>query len=158
MTWQVNSPDDVQTVLDYFNGFHDGFIHKLILRSYDRFDRQGPEITDIAHHVTGCFDMRLDLAHYNYGQGTQPHDRIVRGFFKNIQDFHLDLRGRKSYEWPIKNVEITRETRETELGGPEPCFRLTFVWGQLVDQTWTTRSVQLCTFSHAEFEERTLSS
>ncbi len=152
----VRTPEDSQRILDYFNGFHDGFIHKLILRSHDAFHQEGQEVRDIAHQLTGRFDVRIDIAHYNYGRGEQPHDRIVRCFFKNVSDFYLDLRTRKSYEWPIKNVEMNAGTRVGETGSPESCFTLNIVWSKFVDQSWETNATQLFTFLEAEFEERSL--
>lgn len=153
----LKTENDSHRILDHFNGFHDGFIHKLILRSYDEFQREGPDVTDIVHQSTGLFDVRIDIAHYNYGQGTQPHDRIVRCFFKNVQGFCLDLRSRKSYEWPITNVEIPAGTRAVESGESEACFLLNILWSKLVDQSWEVYTTQLLTFQEAEFEERTLS-
>lgn len=153
----LKTPEDSAKILEKFNGFHDGFIHKLLLRSHDVFTKEGPEVTDIVHQCSGQFDVRIDFAHHNYGQGTQPHDRIVRGFFKNVQDFCLDLRSRKSCEWPIKNTEILAGTREREGLGVEPSFSLTILWSQLHGQHWEISGQTLFTFAEAEFEERTLS-
>lgn len=153
----LKTEEDSRRIVDRFNGFHDGFIHKLILRSHDAFEQEGTEVTDIAHHLTGRFDVRLDIAHYNYDQGIQPHDRIVRCLFKNVQDFCLDLRSRKSYEWPIKNMEMTAGTRLQESGEPEACFSLNILWSKLVDQSWEVYTQQLLTFQEAEFDERTVS-
>ena len=157
MNFSIKTQDNATRILDHFNGFHDGFIHKFVLRSHDVFTREGPEVTDIAHQCSGRFDVRIDVAHYNYGQGTQPHDRIVRCFFRNVQDFCLDLRSRKSYEWPITNVEITAGTRVTESGETESCFELTMLWSKLVDESWEISRAELLTFQEAEFEERSLS-
>ena len=157
MVHHLRTQEDSQHILDFFNGFHDGFIHKLVLRSHDVFTKDGPEITDIAHQLTGRFDVRIDIAHYNYGQRTQPHDRIVRCFFRNVRDFHFDLRSTKSFEWPLKNVELTAGDRVLESGGLEPCFALVMMWGRLVDQSWDVRKEHIFTFEEAEFEERTLS-
>jgi len=153
----LKTEEDSRRIVDRFNGFHDGFIHKLILRSRDAFEQEGTEVTDIVHQLTGRFDVRLDIAHYNYDQGLQPHDRIVRCFFKNVQDFCLDLRSRKSYEWLIKNMEMTAVTRVQESGEPEAVFSLNILWSKPVDQSWEVCKSQLLTFQEAEFEERTLS-
>lgn len=152
----LKTEEDCRRIVDHFNGFHDGFIHKLILRSGDTFQQEGTEVTDIVHKLSGHFDVRLDIAHYNYGQGTQPHNRIVRCFFKHVQDFCLDLRARKSYEWPIKNVEMIAETRTSEAGEAESCFLLSIVWSKLVAQSWEVSTSKLLTFQEAEFEEQTL--
>lgn len=131
--------------------------HKLILRSGDTFQQEGTEVTDIVHKLSGHFDVRLDIAHYNYGQGNQPHNRIVRCFFKQVQDFCLDLRSRKTYEWPIKNVAIIAGTRRSESGESESSFSLKIMWSNLVDQSWEVSTAKLFSFQEAKFEERSLS-
>jgi hypothetical protein len=152
--YYLKTTEDSAKILDRFNGFHDGFIHKLILRSGDAFQPEGPRGTDIVHQLTGRFDARIDIAHYNYGRGSQPHDRIVRCFFKNVQDFCLDLRSKKSFEWAIKNVEMPVSSRVLESGERETCFSLNIVWSKLVNQSWEVYTHQLLTFQEAEFEER----
>ena len=153
MTLYLRSETDARDILDYFNGFHDGFIKEVSLRSYDSFAKEGPEITDIAHRCTGRFDAVIDTAHYNYQSGTQPYHRVVRCQFKNVKDFYVDLRDVKSYEWPIKVVDIRPGQRHTEHGGMESCFSLVFSWSKLVDNQWSERREQVFTFQEAEFSE-----
>lgn len=153
MTLRLTTEIDARNILDYFNGFHDGFIQEVSLRSYDSFAKEGPEITDIAHHCTGRFDAVIDIAHYNYQSGTQPYHRVVRCQFKHVKDFYVDLRDVKSYEWPIKVVEIQPGQRHNEHGGMESCFSLVFSWSKLVDNQWSERRGQVCTFREAEFSE-----
>ena len=107
----------------------------------------------MGHQVTGRFDAVQDLAHYNYGQGTQPLQRIVRGHFHDVSEFRLDLGGRRSYEWPIQNTAIEAYERRREDGSLEPCLRLAFSWSALEGERWTTRSAPLFAFASAEFEE-----
>ncbi len=153
MTLYLKTDIDAKKILDYFNGFHDGFIKELSLRSHDSFEKEGPDVTDIAHHLTRRFDAVIDIAHYNYQSGTQPYTRVVKCRFKNVNDFYVDLRDRKSYEWPIKGVEIRPLQRQNEHSRMESCFSLVFSWGKLVDNQWSERSEQLLTFRDAEFSE-----
>lgn len=58
----LKTEEGSRRILAHFNGFHDGFIHKLILRSRDSFKQGGSEVTDIEHQLTGEFDVRIDMA------------------------------------------------------------------------------------------------
>jgi hypothetical protein len=144
---------DAKQILDYFNGFHDGFIQYVALHSHDSFVQEGGSVTDIVHRLTGRFDARVDIAHYNYQHGTQPYHRIVRCTFQNIKDFCFDLRDTKSYEWPIKYVDIQPLTIQNEQGQAQSCFTLVFAWSKLFNNQWTARIAQVLTFQEAEFSE-----
>jgi hypothetical protein len=37
----LRTPEEAAAILEYFNGFHDGFIKQLTLSSYDYFERRG---------------------------------------------------------------------------------------------------------------------
>lgn len=145
MRFALRNEADAAEVDAYFNGFHDGFVKELRLRSHDVFIRDGPGPTSIAHELTGGFDLELGVAHYNYTRGTQPHDRIVRCVFRSVGDFHLDLRRRRAEEWPIKVIEFLPADGH---------FVLVIVWGRFEGESWGTQRSELCTFEEAEFEER----
>ncbi|MBI2485598.1 MAG: hypothetical protein HYW01_01280 [Deltaproteobacteria bacterium] len=86
-------------MLEYFNGFYDGFVKRVELLPHDRFEETGPWYFERGHLCTGQFDVVIDIAHYNYGQGDQPSNRLVSCHFQDFKDFCLDLRGNESYEW-----------------------------------------------------------
>jgi len=104
--YELKTPPDAAAIVETFNGFHDGFIRSLALRSQDRFTADGPEATDIAHHTSGGFDIDVEFAHYNYGGRLQPIDRIVRAVFREVRDINLDLTGHTPEQWPITVVEF----------------------------------------------------
>ena len=106
MSHHLQSDQDALAITDAFNGFHDGFIHSLTLRSHDRFTADGPDATDIAHHTSGDFDIEVDFAHYNYGGRLQPIERIVTAVFQGVRDVRLDLTGHTPEQWPITVVEF----------------------------------------------------
>jgi hypothetical protein len=151
--WTLATPADAKRILDHFNGFHDGFLHAISLRSHDAFRREGPAVTDIAHLLTGTFDVVVEVAHYNYAAGTQPHDRLVRGTFENVRDFHLDLRGAEAHDWPI--YEVTIEACEASEGAGTSGPRLAFIVcrRRLVEGEWIPQTDRLFTFERARFEE-----
>lgn len=41
MTYSITNLVDAESVLDYFNGFRDGFIKQLTINSDDRFEARG---------------------------------------------------------------------------------------------------------------------
>lgn len=151
---RLTTAADAEQILDYFNGFHDGFIRQIALSSSDYFVQEGPQVTDIAHRLTGRFNARIDIAHYNYQHGTQPAHRVVRCEFNNVKDFCLDLRDVASYEWPIKYVDMRPVLKPNEQGQRVSYFLLVLAWSKLLDNRWTERKAQVLRFRTAEFIER----
>ena len=56
----VSSEETAERALDYFNGFHDGFMKRILFEPQDRVDE------DLSQTCTGVFDVKIDFAHYNY--------------------------------------------------------------------------------------------
>jgi hypothetical protein len=84
----VSSEETAADALDYFNGFHDGFMKRIVFTSQDRIDE------DLSQTCTGMFDVEIDFAHYNYPRGAEPfhpHDQIVRAQFRNVRDILADF-------------------------------------------------------------------
>ena len=59
-TTLITNLSEAEAVLDYFNGFHDGFIKQLTLISHDRFEARGVQAS--SERLT----LEITLAHYNY--------------------------------------------------------------------------------------------
>ena len=152
MVRHLRTEGDAREILDQFNGFHDGFIKQLSLRSHDSFEKHGPGETEITHRLTGTFDAVIQIAHYNYS-GIQPLDRVIQCSFKGVRDFRLDLRELLSYEWNIKLVGIQPCQRTSENDQAEECFSLVLSWSKLVGDEWSEQRQQILTFVEAEFEE-----
>ncbi len=154
----LKTPADAKRILHHFNGFHDGFIQEIALRSHDSFFREGPEITDIVHGLSGAFDVVVKFAHYNYAADTQPHDRVVRCTFEGVREFHLDLRDLQHHDWPILEVAIEpSEPAPSEPAegdrSPGSRFALSVRRNRLVENQWIPRTDRLFTFERARFEE-----
>jgi hypothetical protein len=84
----VSSEEDAARALDYFNGFHDGFMKRIVVESRDRIEE------DLSQSCTGLFDVHIDFAHYNYAGGAEPfhpHNQIVRAQFRDVQDILFDF-------------------------------------------------------------------
>jgi len=82
MPYLIISLDEAKTVLDYFNGFHDGFIKQLTVISHDKFESRGVQAS--GERLT----LEITFAHYNYQQDTKPADQRIRA--------RLDPRGNGS--------------------------------------------------------------
>ena len=152
MVRHLRTEGEAREILDQFNGFHDGFIKQISLRSHDSFEKHGPGETEITHRLTGTFDAVIQIAHYNYN-GIQPLDRVIQCSFKGVRDFCLDLRELLSYEWNIKSVDIQPCQRKSENDQAEECFSLVLAWSKLVGDEWSEQKQQILTFVEAEFEE-----
>ena len=87
-SFTVSSEQSAASMLDYFNGFHDGFMKRIVLTSQDRIEQ------DLSQACTGLFDVEIDFAHYNYPDGANPfhsHNQIVRAQFRNARDIVADF-------------------------------------------------------------------
>ena len=80
MDLKIASLESAKDGLDYFNGFHDGFIRDLRLVSHDWFADRGVQ------RLTRDFDLEILFAHYKYGQGEPPPDRLVSAQFAQVKE------------------------------------------------------------------------
>ena len=83
----VATPEQAEEVLEYFNGFHDGFIKRLSLVSYDYFEARGVQV------CSGRLDLELEIAHYNYRNGEPPADQVVHARFTHVRHLHAEMPG-----------------------------------------------------------------
>lgn len=87
-SFTVTSPETAAGALDYFNGFHDSFMKRIVIESQDRIEE------DLGQTCTGLFDVEIDFAHYNYADGSapfHPYNQIIRANFRNVQDILADF-------------------------------------------------------------------
>jgi hypothetical protein len=68
----LKTAEEAAAILEYFNGFHDGFIKRLTLNSFDYFESRGVQA------CSGRLDLELVIAHYNYRNGNLPRTRSSR--------------------------------------------------------------------------------
>ena len=85
MRHEVENQADAEAALEYFNGFHDGFVRELTLRSHDRFEARG------VHETSGRLDLDIVFAHYNYRDGEPPADQLVLGHFFEVREVAVDF-------------------------------------------------------------------
>jgi hypothetical protein len=150
--FEVTSEAEATATLDYFNGFHDGFMKRIVIVSRD-------EMTDDPGQTcSGVFDVEIDFAHYNYqahGRPLQPHTQIVRGTFEGVQDVALEL----SQGFVGNSIlSLAIESDRRRMGGTtseEPCLALHLARNYLIEEErrWELRKAVLFTFTRAGFRE-----
>ena len=141
----VATPEQATAILEYFNGFHDGFIKRLALNSYDYFEDRGVQA------CSGRLDPELVIAHYNYRNGEPPADQVVRARFTHVRELQADMPSRAA-EWTIMNVYFEPGVRASELA-EEPCFHARLLQNRLDGGLWVHHQVLGFTFREAEFHE-----
>lgn len=148
--FEVTSVDEGRAALDYFNGFHDGFMKRIAIVSQDDIGEE------YAQSCTGRFDVEIDFAHYNYRfEDRPPHDQIVRAVFHDVQDIFCDFS--EGYVGnPISSLYVHAANRRR--GGTttvEPSIALSLERSFLLEEhrRWETRRMQFFTFSAATFSE-----
>ena len=124
MIRRLRTIEDAKSILDYFNGFHDGFIKQLILKSQDEFKDWGHQL------CMGDLSLEITFAHYNYAAGERPHTQLVEAKFRQVKDPSVNFSG-QSHEWSILNVLVTESIRTREDGSNEPCFKAVFLQNRL---------------------------
>ena len=146
MIRRLKTIEDAESILDYFNGFHDGFIKQLILKSPDEFKDWGHQL------CTGNLRLEIIFAHYNYAAGERPHTQQVEAEFRQIKDLSIDFSG-QAHEWSILNVLVTESTRTREDGSNELCFKAVFLQNRLESNEWKSNEDLVFTFAESVFRE-----
>jgi hypothetical protein len=152
VTLDVTSEETAARALEYFNGFHDGFMQRIVLASQDRIEQ------DRSQTCTGVFDVEIDFAHYNYPRGTEPfhpHDQIVRAQFRNVQDILADFRDGFLGNTIISMSITVRARRKGGQTAMEPCLALRLGRHYYVEaeRRHELREYQLFTFTNAMLAE-----
>jgi hypothetical protein len=146
----VMSADEAGAALDYFNGFHDGFIKRLTVTSHDVI---APDLSQVC---TGLFDAELDLAHYNYGEAPfRPADQLVRATFRGVRDVTLDLRTGFIGNTIIRLVVLDGRRERLGASGAEACLVLRLGRNFYLRESdlWEFRESDVFSFTSATFEE-----
>jgi hypothetical protein len=141
----LRTPEEAAAILEYFNGFHDGFIKRLTLISHDYFEARGVQV------CSGRLDLELEIAHYNYRDGEPPADQIVQARFTHVRHLHTDMPGNAA-EWSLINVYFEPGTRQTVVT-EEPCFHARFLQNQLDQERWVHYQALRFSFREAAFRE-----
>jgi hypothetical protein len=143
---RVVTPEQAAEALEYFNGFHDGFIKRLTLFSHDYFESRGAQV------CSGRLDLEMTIAHYNYRDGEPPPEQVVHARFVHIRHLRADLPGNEA-EWSLANVHFMPGTRVT-LRGEEPCVYARFLQNRLEDgERWVLYEAIAFSFREATFRE-----
>ena len=149
----VSSEESAAKALDYFNGFHDGFMKRIVLESRDRISE------DLSQSCTGMFDVEIDFAHYNYSEGAEPfhpHNQIVRAEFRNVQDILTDFREGFLGNTIINLSIVSANRRRAGQCSTEGCLGLRLARHYYLEdqRRYELRESQLFTFTEATFVEQ----
>jgi len=143
----INNLGEAEAALDYFNGFHDGFIKQLTLISHDQFEARGVQAGG------GGLRLKITFAHYNYQQDSKPVDQLIKTSFFKVMNVAIDFSG-LSYEWSVNHLNFFETQRALEDGQEVACLGLSLVQSRLNPRReWELHDDVRCTFSRAEFEE-----
>jgi hypothetical protein len=145
MHYIVVSAEQAAAVVEYFNGFHDGFIRRLSLISHDTFEDRDTHLT------TGLLDLEVLFAHSNYHDGRPPFDQLVHARFSAVRDLRMDFTGQPA-DWPITNLhlEIDASTISTEA----PRLHARLIQPRLVDNSrWEHVEALTFSFQSGEFDD-----
>jgi hypothetical protein len=151
-SFAVSSEASALKVLDYFNGFHDGFMKRMVIQSEDRIEE------DLSQTCTGVFDVEIDFAHYNYPDGAapfHPSGHIVRAQFHHVQDILIDLGGKFLGNTIIALSIAAASRRKGGETATEPCLGLRLARHYYLEEErrFELRETQLFTFTGATFVE-----
>jgi hypothetical protein len=149
----VSSEEAATTMLDYFNGFHDGFMKRIVLESQDRINE------DLSQSCSGMFNVEIDFAHYNYARGGEPfhpHSQIVRAQFRNVQDIVAEFTAGFLGNTIIGLSIISLSRRRASETRTEPCLALRLARHFYLEdeRRYELRESQLFTFAEATFVEQ----
>ncbi len=147
MEHTITNDKQAQAVLNYFNGFHDGFIKQLALKSQDKFEERGVQL------CSGNLDLEITFAHYNYEADRRPYDQVIKARFFQVRDLSIDFSG-KSYEWSILDLSISQTERAAETDRQVRCMQATLTQNRLHNRKeWQPHTDLAFTFQYAEFSE-----
>lgn len=105
----IGNQEDALKFIKYYNAFHDGFIKRIYLESKDYFEEEKKEnILNKVKVITGEIDLRIDIAHYNYGAGEPPFNRVICVKFEEFEDLVIDISQPKQFEWDIIELKFNQ--------------------------------------------------
>ena len=108
----INTEQQAAEVLHYFNGFHDGFIKRIMLESNDCFTQDNEkDIMSRGQIVSNEVMLKVDIAHYNYGAGEPPVNRHVCLLFKDFYDINFNVKNSAQTDWTIKAIKMNGISR-----------------------------------------------
>jgi hypothetical protein len=140
----LKTPEEAAAILEYFNGFHDGFIKQLTLNSYGYFERWGCRP---ARGVwTSSWRSRTTTTATGNLRRTRSSTR-----FTHVRDLQADMPGRAA-EWTIMYVHIEPGVRPSDLA-EEPCFYARLLQNRLDEGQWVHHKALGFPEREAEFYE-----
>jgi hypothetical protein len=143
--------EEATAAVEYFNGFHDGFIRNLQVIAFDTFEDRDTQ------YCSGRLDLRIRFAHWNYdfAHGARPHLQEVEAEFEHVRDLEIRFGGRET-DWSIKRLLVSegRRARTSPVREEEACLRAVLVQPRLRDWTqWVESEDVTFTFTTGRIRE-----
>ena len=95
---RVSSVEEAARALEYYNGFHDGFMKRIVIDSRDEIH------ADLGQSCTGVFDVEIDFAHYNYRKGAEPFLRTTRSFVPGSETSRISSATLAKDSWATRSL------------------------------------------------------
>ena len=158
-SFAVSSLAEATRALEYFNGFHDGFMRRIVIDSQDKMHE------DFSQDATGIFDVTIDFAHYNYAfketstpnePPFAPYNQIIRAEFRNVQDLFCDFSSAFLGNSIIGLRIHPANRRQGGSTATESCLALHLARHYYLEahRRFELRESQFFTFSEATFSEQ----
>lgn len=142
---------EAEAAVEHFNAFHDGFLRRLSIVSFDRFEDRDTQ------HTSGRLDLVIRFAHWNYdlAHGARPHGQEVEGRFHRVRDLEIRFGGRET-DWSVKRLVVSEALRPRTHPSepPEPCLRTMLIQPRLRDwREWVESEDLVFTFTGGSIRE-----
>jgi len=149
----IDSEESASRFLTHFNGFHDGFMKRIILESSDCFTQEDEKnIMSRSQTVSNEVMLKLDIAHYNYGAGSEPANRGICILFKDFYDLNCQVERSQHTDWSIYEVKINSISRPLDTDPNYSIKLFDFRWEKSVYEVetgWYNIENSLLKFSEA---------
>ncbi len=145
---RISSIQEAKPVLEYFKGFHDGFVRRFTVLSHAHNQNK-------PRPGSGGEEVDLEIAIDRPGNPTEgrPRQQIVVARFYRVRGLSTSVGG-LSCESSLDGLSMTEASRTAENGTREPCLRAALTQPRPPDGRERKKQKGLVfTFRSAEFTE-----
>ena len=151
--FEIDSIESASEFLQYFYNFHDGFVKRFVVVSRDEFtERNKGDHLSRGHVITNEVVCRVDIAHYNYGAGGPPYNRVVSIVFEEFEELDIGFNSSQQESCNIQEIKINTVSRKFET---DPNFSQRFLEFKILfdvctrEHGWQTVEHSTCLFNKA---------
>jgi hypothetical protein len=139
----LKTKKDLNTVLEKYDYFNDGFIKQINITSLDIFTE------DRGRDLLGEFEIIIKFAHCNYNEDKPPYNQIIKAYFKDVKSINLCFKDFDAIEWDIQSVSFPKNLDNTF------SLKITFPFFDKIQNKMISegQEIELFKFKEAEFKE-----